>query len=127
MPSNYRVTAADAATLTVHLVQEFDREKTKTSTRVRISQATLRAIANRVRLRGAFVDEWIDELDNVGWSAFPVGDHFGIIRTETTEGWVRIGSKRIRETLKFIHAGKPGVLAKIEAQIVAPPAEADDD
>ncbi len=126
MPRFYRPSAADVAMLTIYLIRAYDQEKGKTTTRARLSEQTLRVMGSRINLRAAFKDEWIEELAALGWSAFPVGDHFGIIRTETTEGWVRIGSKRIRDQLQRIHRGDVGALAEIEKAIETP-AEPDDD
>lgn len=105
MLSKARRTPAEAAILTVFTISEYDQEKSKTTTRARIQQATLRILADRQRLRAAFVEDWIDELANLGWSTFPVGDGFGVIKTEAVSGWVRIGSKRIRPTLDRIRLG----------------------
>jgi hypothetical protein len=113
MPRQYRLTACEAATVTTYLIRRYDLEKDKTTSRARISQQTLRIMAGRYLLRSAFVDDWTDELATVGWSVFPVGDHFGLIQTEATEGWPRIGSKRIKDELRDIHAGDTEHLAEI--------------
>jgi hypothetical protein len=121
--------ATEVAMLTIFLIVAYNQEKSKTTTRVRISQATLRVISERKRLRGSFVEEWIDELADFGWSAFRVGDHFALILTETVEGWVRIGTKRIRSTLLRISIGDDEALAEVARVVVpkAPPEEVDED
>lgn len=127
MPRHYRLSAAEVAILTLFLIKEYYREKEKPGTRARVSQQTLRIIAARKRLRSAFIDEWTDELAALGWSAFPVGDNFAIIRSEATEGWPRIGSKRIRDTLLRVHRGEAGALAEVEEAIEEPTEQADDE
>jgi len=114
MPMKYQPNAMQCAMLTVLLVTEYEKEKEKTTTRARISHITLRTISARTRLRASFLDEWIDALAELGWSAFPVGDHFAIIKTDTTEKWVRIASKRIRPTLKRVYSGDTAVFDELE-------------
>jgi hypothetical protein len=121
--------AAEVAMLTIFLVVAYDQEKSKTTTRARISQATLRVISERKRLHGSFIDEWMDELADLGWSAFPVGDHFAIIRTDTVDGWVRISTKRIRSILTRISIGDDAALEEVAKAVIpkVPPEEIDEE
>ena len=123
----YRQSAAEAAILAIFLIREFDREKAKMTTRARISESTLRIIANRRRLSGAFVDDWTDELAILGWSAFPVGDRFGMIRNDTADCWPRIASKRIQPVLQDLRRGDRTMWSRIEAVVEDETAEPDDE
>ena len=129
MQTQSRLSAAEVAMLTIFLVVAYDQEKSKTTTRARISGTTLRVISDRQRLRGAFIDEWVDELAGLGWSTFPVGDHFAIILTKTVEGWVRISSKRIRSTLRRISLGDDTALPEVAKAVIinSPPEELEED
>ena len=118
MLTHTRLSAAEVAMLTIFLVTEYDNEKGKKTTRTRISQTTLRVISDRQRLRASLIEDWIDELSNLGWSAFPVGDNFAIIQTEAVEGWVRISAKRIRPTLRRISLGDGDALKEVAKAVL---------
>ncbi len=126
---NSRRPPAEVAILTVYLVIAYDQEKQKTTTRARISQATLRIISERKRLHAAFIDEWIDELADLGWSVFQVGDHFALIQTEAVDGWVRISTKRIRPILQRLSIGDETALPEVAALVLrrAPQEETDEE
>lgn len=127
MRKKYQPTPAETATLVVHLVTEYAREKGKATTRARISQQTLRLISSRTQLRHRFKEDWSEALELIGWLSIPVGDNFAIIQTDTTDGWPRLGSKRIAETLKRVHRGDVSVIAEIEEALEDPAEGADDD
>jgi hypothetical protein len=118
----------EVAMLTIFLIIAYDQEKSKTTTRARISQATLRIISERKRLHHGFIDDWIDAMADFGWSVFPVADHFAVIQTDTVDGWVRIGTKRIRPMLQRLSIGDDTALEEVARAVVrrAPPEETDD-
>jgi hypothetical protein len=117
MHNKYRPTAAEVAILVVFLMWSYDREKGRDTSRARISAKTLRTVSIRTKLREAFLDEFFDEMGTLGWTAFPVGDNFGLIRTETIDGWPRIGSSRVRPILDRVRAGDIEVFEQIESEI----------
>jgi hypothetical protein len=127
MPKPYRLSAYEAAILTIYLIQTYSQEKGRNASRARLSQSTLRRLADRERLRSAFIDEWIDELAALGWSAFPVGDKFAIVETATTDGWPRIATNRIRDELDRIHGGETRLIDEISEKVVRPEEDAADD
>ncbi|MGU3557954.1 hypothetical protein [Methylobacterium radiotolerans] len=127
MRKKYQPTPSETATLVVHLISEYAREKAKATTRARISQQTLRLISSRTHLRSRFKDDWAEAMELIGWLSIPVGDNFAIIKTDTTDGWPRIGSKRIAEVLKRVHRGDVGIIAEIEEGLEDPIESADDD
>jgi len=127
MPKPYRLSAYEAAILTIYLIQAYGQEKGRNATRARISQATLRRLADRERLRSAFIDEWVDELAALGWSAFPVGDNFAIVESASTDGWPRIATSRIREELQKIHDGDTEEFERIADEVAAEAEDATDE
>ena len=129
MQEKSRRSAAEVAMLTIFLVITYDKEKSKTTTRFRVSPSTLRIISERKRLHSAFIEDWIDELAEFGWSAFQVGDHFAIIHTEAVNGWVRISSKRIRSTLTLMSLDSGEAIAEVAKAVIpkAPPDEVDEE
>jgi hypothetical protein len=64
--------------------------------RFRLSEATFRRLAKRIRIPPDFfakVQEW---LFDAGWSLFFTGSsYYAMIKTDAVDGWVRLGSKRI--------------------------------
>src|SRR5260221_4865702 len=91
-----RVTAAEAALVTVFLINRYVAEKGKEVSRLRLSRSSVRRLALRANLRESFVEEWRDALaTDWGWIAFPLGEQFGLIRDDSVSGWVRLGTTRI--------------------------------
>lgn len=123
----YHPTPAEVAILTVHLIAAYDDEKDKRTTRARISSRTLRRMSVRAHLREAFLNDWTDEVAELGWAVFPVGDNFALIHTDTIESWTRIGSQRVRPLLQRVRAGDDGVFAELLANREADEESADDD
>ncbi len=122
----YRPTPPETALLTAHLIAAYDQEKAKTTTRARISARTLRRISSRGHLRDVFLNDWTDELAELGWAVFPVGDHFALIQVATIEAWTRIGSQRLRPLLQRVRAGDNSVFEQLHADL-APEDQAIDD
>jgi hypothetical protein len=121
MRPKYRPTAYETAILTIYLVKLFDKEHGRKTSRFRLSERTLRTISMRSSLRGSFLDDWIDELGLLGWSAFALDDYFAFIERETVNSWARIGSARIANVLRRLHSGEPEVLDEIELQVAPEP------
>jgi hypothetical protein len=114
MANRFRPTAYEAAILTVHLVALYDKETGKKSSRFRLSLKTLRLITLRGPLRDAFLDDWRGELDNLGWTAIPVDDHFAIIEKSAIDGWPRIGANRMVSLLRRLRAGREDALDELD-------------
>lgn len=117
MRSRYRPTPAETALLTVYLIHAYAREKAKEVTRARISRKTLRILAVRKPLRQPFIDDWVTELADLGWSAWEDGDNFALLRTDTIEGWARISARRISDTMERVRNGDPDVFDEIAGKI----------
>lgn len=113
----YRPTAAEAALLVVYLQDAYDAEKGRQTTRFRVSSETLRRVCGRHALRGSFVEDFENEIADLGWSPFWVGNNLALIRTDTIDGWPRIASKRIAGTLRRVEKGDPQAIAEIEAKL----------
>jgi hypothetical protein len=110
--------ASETALLTVHLIMRYDDEKGKKTTRARISAKTLRILSSRAHLRESFCEDWIDELGVLGWTAFPIGDHFALILSQTIADWPRLGATRIRDTLHRVRQNDQSVFEGILDAIV---------
>lgn len=74
-------------------------------TRFRVSELTLKKLAVRKRLHTDFLLELQDWLLDAGWSLFFTGSSYALIKSESAEGWVRLGSKRIRSVLDQVRNG----------------------
>ncbi len=127
MALTYRTTPAETATLTVFLIQDYTADRGKATTRIRLSANTLRALSNRVTLRHIFVDDWIEELEVLGWLGIRYADGFALIETQSIDGWGRVSSKRVRPLLKLVHAGDKSALAEVEQANERPAEEIDDE
>jgi len=95
------------------MVKKYDELKGKHTTRARISTKTLRILSGRAYLRDTFCDAWRDQLSVLGWTAFPVGDHYALIRLATIDDWPRIGAARIRKIIQRICEGDQKVFDEI--------------
>jgi len=127
MAKRYRPTPAETATLTVFLIQDYSADRGKATTRIRLSANTLRSLSNRVTLRHVFVDDWIEELEVLGWLSVKYADCFALIETKSIEGWGRVSSKRIKNILKRVHSGDKSALVEIEQAVEQPIEEIDDE
>ncbi len=116
----YLPDAFEVAKLTVYLGHAYDSEKKTETTRFRISATTLRSISLRTRLRDTFITEWQDALSYEGWAVFPVGEHFGLIRTNVIAGWRRISSRRIAEKVKRLSGGDQSVMTEVSKRLGHP-------
>ena len=115
----YRPSAYEVACLTIHLLLAYEAEKAKgkKNSRFRISRSTLRKLACRRDLRSSFVEEWIYELSNIGWSAFSIDDGFGIIYTSATQNWVKIAAKRLDGLLHRVSSGDHIEIEKVVLEV----------
>ncbi|HWW15387.1 MAG TPA: hypothetical protein VN310_12060 [Candidatus Dormibacteraeota bacterium] len=107
----------EVAKLTVYLAHAYDTEKDTETTRFRISSTTLRNISLRTRLRDTFIIEWQDALSYEGWAVFPIGEHFGLIRTNVIAGWRRISSRRVADKVEGLRAGDQSVMTEISSDL----------
>jgi len=127
MAFSYRPTPAETATLTAFLIQDFATDRGKATTRIRLSSNTLRALGNRGTLRNVFVDDWMEELDALGWMSLRYRDGFALIEAKSIDGWGRVSSKRIRAVLRRVHAGDKNALVEITRAVEPPPEEIEDE
>jgi hypothetical protein len=73
--------------------------------RFRMSETTFKRLANRKRIPTEFlleVQEWLFE---AGWSLFFTGSTYAMIKSDTVDGWVRLGSTRIADQLEAVRQG----------------------
>jgi hypothetical protein len=101
-------------------------EKKRNTTRARISAKTLRMISLRARLETVFLNDWLDHLSYLGWSGFPIGDNFGLIKSDVLEGWPRIGAFGIRKDIASLQRGDQSLIDEL-AERFTPNTELEDD
>lgn len=82
--------------------------KRSEQTRARISEATIRKVAGRRHLRGAFVNMLKDQLDVLGLSMSELDrDGYGLIRASILEGAPPVTAKKhIADVLAKLRQGK---------------------
>lgn len=121
MPRKYLPSVDEVAMLTIYVISFHETEET--AGYARISRETLRKISLRKRLEvEGFVDKWIIELAELGWSAFPVGDEFGLVRSDIVPGsWCKVTSRPIRRHLDAIQKGDQSLFDELREQFYAPP------
>jgi hypothetical protein len=73
--------------------------------RFRMSETTFKRLANRQRIPTAFLAEVQEWLFEAGWSLFSTGSTYAMIKSDTVDGWVRLGSKRIADQLEAVRQG----------------------
>jgi hypothetical protein len=101
----------DSAVLLLLLIQRWGQEKEspvpleKTS-RVRVSELTLRNLWGRKRLSDEFLDEVREWLFKSGWALFFAGQSYGLVRTSIVDNWPRVSSKRLKGELNQVRIGE---------------------
>jgi hypothetical protein len=103
------LTAQECAILLLRLIELRNHEGTPTS-RVRLSDLTLRRLWGRHRLDREFVEEVQEWLFRGGWTIFFAGSTYAAIKTSAVLNWSRLSSKRLFEEvgtddLRFIQNG----------------------
>jgi hypothetical protein len=73
--------------------------------RFRMSETTFKRLADRKRIPAEFLAEVHEWLFDVGWSLFFTGSTYAMIKSDTVDGWVRLGSKRIADQLEAVRRG----------------------
>jgi hypothetical protein len=73
--------------------------------RFRMSETTFKRLANRKRIPTEFLAEVQEWLFDAGWSLFFTGSTYAMIKSDTVDGWVRLGSKRIADQLEAVRQG----------------------
>ncbi len=109
--------------------KQLDRDEKSTKkekgpiTRFRVSELTLKKLCCRKRLHTDYLLEVQEWLLDAGWSLFFTGSSYALIRSESAEGWVRLGSKRIQSVLDQVANGTYELqkLEKLNADPKSPP------
>jgi hypothetical protein len=105
MPASL-VTPKQAAIVLLRLIQLRTDDAGPTS-RVQISEATLKMIWGRFRLSNDFMSEVQEWLGRTGWTLFYAGKSYALVRTAVVAKWARLTSKRLgREALLAIERGE---------------------
>lgn len=92
------LSARECAILLLRLIELRNQDGTPTS-RVRISELTLRRLWGRHRLDGDFVTEVQEWLFRGGWAIFFAGSTYAAIKTSAVMNWARLSSKRLFEDI----------------------------
>jgi hypothetical protein len=96
----------ESALLLLHLIAMRDGGREKPTTRIRLSESTLKRLWNRKRLSDDFlcgVSEW---LLTAGWALFYAGSSYAAVQTSAVENWPAISSKRIWKDIKAVREGR---------------------
>jgi hypothetical protein len=78
---------------------ELRNQDPGSTTRVRLSELTLRRLWGRHRLDRDFVEEVQEWLLRGGWTLFFAGTTYAAIKTSAVLNWSRLSSKRLLEDL----------------------------
>ena len=100
----------ETALLLLSLVAEREKVlkdggKDSAVSRFRMSETTFRTLASRKRIPTDFLSEVQEWLFDAGWSLFFTGSTYAMIKSDTVDGWVRLGSKRIADQLAAVERG----------------------
>jgi hypothetical protein len=96
------LTARECAILVLRLIELRNKEASPT-TRVRLSELTLRRLWGRNRLSGEFIEEVQEWLSRGGWTLFYAQTTYAAIRTSAVLNWSRLSSNRLLEDLKIVN------------------------
>jgi hypothetical protein len=105
-------TAAEAAILVALNLHRRGEQNGREPKRVRISDKTLREITGRRRLEGRFLEDFSEELLELGWIVVRTHSAWGLLRASAIMGWPRMNSSRISNELAQISAGNLQMVIK---------------
>jgi hypothetical protein len=97
--------AQECAILLVLLVQAKEGQSGKGYSRIRVAEITLKRLWRRHRLDDEFLREVQEWLFRAGWALFYAGTTFALVQSRSVEGWPRVSSKRLADTLKEVAEG----------------------
>jgi hypothetical protein len=106
------ITAAEAAILVALNLHRRGEQNGREPKRVRISDKTLREITGRRRLEGRFLEDFSEELLELGWIVVRTHSAWGFLRASAVMGWPRMNSSRISNELAQISAGNLQMVIK---------------
>jgi hypothetical protein len=86
-------------------LKEKETGKEVAVSRFRMSETTFERLANRKRIPTEFLAEVQEWLFDAGWTLFFTGSTYAMIKSDTVDGWVRLGSKRIADQLEAVRRG----------------------
>ncbi len=116
-----------AAYLTVQMLRAFEKEHGKEISRFKMTKRTLRHLAARGSLRGAFIEDWEAEMADLGWIVFEIDDSFGLVRHQiVNSSWPRIASKRIDRLVQRVRRGEPDAISEISEGMIESESAEDD-
>jgi hypothetical protein len=119
------LSAQECAIVLLRLI-ELRNQDAASTTRVRISELTLRRLWGRHRLDRDFLDEIQEWLFRGGWTLFFAGTTYAAIKTSAVLNWSRLSSNRLlddlgTEDVRFIQNG--GFDFTMHARLLAAGAE----
>ncbi len=123
------ISAAEAAILVALNLHRRSALDGKSVNRVRVSDKTLREITGRRRLEGRFLEDFTEELLELGWVAVRTHSAWGFLRASAVMGWPRMNASRISDELEQMSMGDVrSVITSAQAELKsAHEDEADDD
>ena len=91
--------------LIAHLVERKSAEARKQVTRCKLSEMTLRSLLRRKLITPEFLIDVQNWLFQAGWVLFFAGESYALVKLSVVNGWMRIGSKRLKPTLSEVARG----------------------
>jgi hypothetical protein len=101
----YQPDAQECAILLLLLIRPRGLRR-KEHSRFRLAEITLKRLWGRHRLQDDFVREVTEWLFRAGWALFHAGTTFGLVKTESVEGWPRVTSKELGAELEKVARGQ---------------------
>jgi hypothetical protein len=102
----YKPSDRESALLLLHLIAVRDGGREKLTTRIRLSESTLKRLWNRKRLSDDFLSGVSEWLLTAGWALFYAGSSYAAVQTSAVENWPAISSKRISKDIKAVREGR---------------------
>jgi hypothetical protein len=102
-------TAYMLAIFVSYLWLDFEKAHSRTVSRFRIAIKTLRKLSKRSHISDDFMAEIIDELGNMGWSAFVFEGFLAVVESEIVNKWPRASAVRAGDELDTVESeSSPG-------------------
>jgi len=106
------ITAAEAAILIALNLHRRGEQNGRELKRVRMSDKTLREITGRRRIGARYLEDFSEELLELGWVVVRTHSAWGFLRASAVMGWPRVNSSRISNELNQISAGSLQMVIK---------------
>ncbi|WP_354098707.1 hypothetical protein [Bradyrhizobium sp. S3.2.12] len=104
-PSNFRFPEARQCAILLLLLAAHQENSTKSITRFRLSELTLKRLWQRNRITDELLKEVQEWLARADWTIFYAAGLYAMVRIDAVENWDRLSSKRLANELKQVGNG----------------------